>query len=67
MCIVCIEVAKGKLNRSEARRALAELALDPEQEKHVQEVIRSLNKTEQETKKILPPGQGLPSAPPVSK
>lgn len=48
MCIVCLEIAKGKLNRFEARRALSELALDPKQEEHVQEVLKDLDKAEKD-------------------
>lgn len=64
MCVVCIEFAKGRLNRSEARRALAEIAIDPKQEKHVQEVLNTLNEEEQKAKKkILPPSFNLPKSP----
>ena len=55
MCVVCTEMAKGKLNRSEARRALDEMALDPAQEEHVRQVTEELNKSEPKPKKILPP------------
>ncbi len=51
MCVVCIEVAKGKLNRQEARKALSEMALDPNQREHVQEVERAINEEELEEKR----------------
>jgi hypothetical protein len=50
MCIVCVEMAKGTLNRSEARRALGEIAMDSAQKEHAQQVIRAINKEQEEEK-----------------
>lgn len=48
MCIVCTELAKGKLNRMEARRALSEVSMDPKQKEHVQQVMESLKKQDEQ-------------------
>jgi hypothetical protein len=49
MCIVCVEIAKGKLTHSEAKRALAEIAFDPKQQDHAQEVTESIENEEKKT------------------
>jgi hypothetical protein len=48
MCIVCIEIAKGKLTTGEARRAFAEIAMDPEQVEHVRDVLDGIDWAEKE-------------------
>jgi hypothetical protein len=53
MCIVCIEIAKGKLTHTEARRALAEIAMDPEQIEHVRDVLDDLDWAEKEVEEEL--------------
>lgn len=47
MCIICIDLAKGKLTTKEARRALGEMVqkLDPA---HVREIEKELAKKEAE-------------------
>lgn len=55
MCVVCVELAKGTLKSSEARRALREVALDPDQKSHVEEVVEELNRTELEALKKQTP------------
>lgn len=47
MCIVCVEMAKGKLNFAEAKRALKEIAMDSEYREHVQEVTELIRQAEQ--------------------
>ena len=61
MCVVCVEFAKGKLNFSEARKALAEIALNSKDLEHVQEVFETIYRAEQgqdqpELKRIQPIG-----------
>jgi len=50
MCIICVDMAKGKLTTKEARRALGEMAvtLDPV---HLREVRKKLSEAESEEEK----------------
>jgi hypothetical protein len=50
MCIVCVEMAKGKLTNSEAKRALAEVSLDSKQKSHAQDVIEAIELEEKKKK-----------------
>jgi hypothetical protein len=60
MCIVCVEMAKGKLNQCEAKRALAEVAIDPKNKQHAREVTESIDNAirEEEKKKQAAKNQG---------
>lgn len=50
MCILCVEIAQGKLKAHEARRNLGEMMgqLDETHKKEVEEKIRDLEESEDE-------------------
>lgn len=44
MCLMCIEIAKGRMTLAEARRALPEMVVDnksPEEVRHFEEMQRA--------------------------
>ena len=46
MCVICVDIQKGKLNRIEARRNLAEMVISGIPALHFQEVMNRIDELE---------------------